>query len=329
VERVEFARAGRRRQAQDALEFERSRAEALRDRLEAIVTELDGPGVDETVFAALSPAEIELVRPELQPAGPDPAPLGEDEADDEGGDGDAGEESRSESARDLQEAEIERLQGELALSARRQRAFERYLRVLAGESRARSRLHGMNGVRKLVTVVEEIRADGGVAVDPPVRVAAAAAVVANTLAGAYVEDLSPLAEEYCEPLGRLLVERALEALGGPAEGYGKGALVGLDGEVEHGSAILHNLTFGNPVRDAVDGTSLLPSAEKCGGPGATLDLAVKHISDHKVRSHHQTFEVRVPDAPRPDEIVIWVVLAGAGRPHARLPEFGSELAAKT
>jgi hypothetical protein len=185
----------------------------------------------------------------------------------------------------------------------------------------------VNGVRKLVTVVEEVRVEGGAAVDPPVRIAAAGAVIFNPLAGRYVHDLSPIADEYCEPLGHLLVEHALLALDGTAEGYGKGALVGLGGEVEHGSAILHNLTFGNPVRDAVNGTSLLPSAEKCGAPGASLDLAIKHIADHKVRSHHQTFEVRVPDAPRADEIVVWVALATGGRPLARLPEFGTELAA--
>jgi hypothetical protein len=186
---------------------------------------------------------------------------------------------------------------------------------------------GPPGLRKLVTVVEEVRTEGGVAVEPPLRIAATAAVIANPLAGRYAADLAPLADEYCEPLGHLLAERALEALGGPAEAYGKGALVGLDGEVEHGSAILHNLRFGNPVRDAVGGSSLLPSAEKCGAPGAPLDLAIKHITDHTVRSHHQTFEVRVPDAPRPGEIVVWVAVASAGRPLARLPQFGSELAA--
>jgi hypothetical protein len=186
----------------------------------------------------------------------------------------------------------------------------------------------MTGLRKLVTVAEEVRTEGGRLVDPPLRVAAVAAVIDNPLAGRFVEDLSPLIEAYCEPLGHLLAERALAALEGTAEAYGKGALVGLEGEVEHGSAILHNLRFGNPVRSAVDGTSLLPSAEKCGAPGASLDLALKHIADHKVRSHHQTFEVRVPDAPRPAEIVIWIALATAGRPQARLAEFGSELAAK-
>jgi amino acid synthesis protein len=185
------------------------------------------------------------------------------------------------------------------------------------------------GVRKLVTLVEETLTEGGREVDPPLRIAAAAAVIEDPLAGGFADDLSPLIEAYCEPLGGLLTELALGALGGAAEAYGKGALVGLEGEVEHGSAILHNLRFGNPVRDAVGGTSLLPSAEKCGPAGAPLDLALKHIADHTVRSHHQTFEVRLPDAPRPAEIVIWVALATSGRPQARLAEFGSELAARS
>jgi hypothetical protein len=182
-----------------------------------------------------------------------------------------------------------------------------------------------DGVRKVVTVVEDVHVEGGREVTPATRIAAAGAVIENPCAGRFVEDLSPLIDAYCEPLGQLLTARALELLGGPAEGFGKGALVGLDGDVEHGSAIIHNLRFGNHVRDAVGGTALLPAAEKRGAAGATLDLAVKHIEDQTVRSHHQTFEVRVGDAPRGDEIVIWVVVAGSGRPHARLGAFGSEL----
>ncbi len=185
----------------------------------------------------------------------------------------------------------------------------------------------VDGIRKVVTLAEDIRVESGRAVEPPMRIAAAAAVIANPLAGRFVEDLEPLIDAYCEPLGELLTARALETLGAPAEGYGKGALVGLDGDVEHGSAIIHNLRFGNRVRDPVSGTTLLPAAEKRGAAGATLDLAIKHITDATVRSHHQTFEVRVPDAPRADEIVIWVVLASGGRPHARLGAFGSELEA--
>jgi hypothetical protein len=185
----------------------------------------------------------------------------------------------------------------------------------------------MEGLRKVVTIVEDVHAEGGRPVDPPLRVSAAGAVIANPFAGLWVDDLEPLIETYCEPLGTLLTARALELLGGEVEAYGKGALVGMDGEIEHGSAIIHNLRFGDRVRGPADGTSLLPSAEKRGSPGTPLDLAIKHKSVHRVRSHHQTFEVRIPDAPRSDEIVIWVVLASTGRPQSRLGEFGSELAA--
>jgi hypothetical protein len=184
------------------------------------------------------------------------------------------------------------------------------------------------GVRKICVVVEEIRTEGGRPVRDPVRLVAAGAVVVNPLAGRFEEDLAGLTDAYCEPLGQLLTERALEGLGGrEAEAYGKGALVGLHGEVEHGSAIIHNLRFGNRVREPVGGESLLPSAEKRGAAGTTLDLPLKHKRDHTVRSHHQTLEVRIPDAPGDDEIVVWVTLASSGRPHARLPAFGTEVAA--
>jgi hypothetical protein len=182
-------------------------------------------------------------------------------------------------------------------------------------------------IRKVVTFVEDVHLEGGKAVEPPTRMVAAGAVVANPLAGRFVEDLAPLIDAYCEELGALLTARALELLGGAAEGMGKGALVGLDGDVEHGSAIIHNLRFGNHVRDAVGGTALLPAAEKRGAAGATLDIAIKHVDDHTVRSHHQTLEVRIGDAPRADEIVVWVALASSGRPHARLGAFGTELEA--
>jgi len=181
------------------------------------------------------------------------------------------------------------------------------------------------GIRKTVLVVEEIRAEGGREVDEPLRIAAAAAVVKNPFAGRFVEDLQPIADAYCLELGDVLTELAVGALGVPAEGVGKGALVGLAGEVEHGSAVIHNLLFGNFVRDRISGTALLPSAEKVGAAGAPLDLAIKHKDDHTVRSHHQTFEVRIADAPRDDEIVVWIAVASGGRPQARLPVFASEL----
>jgi hypothetical protein len=153
-------------------------------------------------------------------------------------------------------------------------------------------------------------------------------VIENQFAGRYVEDLAPLLECYCDVLGELLAGRVLAQLGGgEVESYGKAGIVGLDGELEHVSGILHNLRFGNPVREAMAATSLLPSTEKRAAAGATLDIPLKHVHDHKVRSHHLTLELHVADAPRSDEMLIAVAAATGGRPHARLPEFGSEVAA--
>src|SRR5215210_1061658 len=103
-------------------------------------------------------------------------------------------------------------------------------------------LAAMDGLRKLYVIVEEVRSESGRPVEPPTLLAAAGAVVENPLAGRFVGDLAAVADAYCEPLGRLLTQRALGALGSAdVEGYGKGALVGLGGEGEHGSAIIHNL----------------------------------------------------------------------------------------
>jgi hypothetical protein len=179
-------------------------------------------------------------------------------------------------------------------------------------------------VRKLTVVEEEIRLEGGRPVKRPHRMVAAAAVVANPCAGRYVDDLTPLIVEYCDQLGELLAAMVVARLAEPVEAYGKGAVVGTAGEVEHGSAIIHNLRFGNAYRKLIaDAATLLPSVEKRGLPGAPFDVPLKHVIDASVRSHHQTVELRVADAPQADEIV--VVLAGAttGRPQERLPAFGS------
>jgi len=182
-------------------------------------------------------------------------------------------------------------------------------------------------IRKVTAQYEDILVEGGRDVQTPLRLAAAAAVIVNPYAGRYEQDLTPLFDLYCGRLGELLAERALGVLDRPEVGsYGKGALVGLDGELEHGSGILHNLAFGNPIRNAMGASSLLPSTEKRAAAGATLDVPLKHIEDHKVRSHHLTFEVRLGDAPRPDEILVAVACSSGGRPHARLADFGSEIA---
>ncbi|WP_019119759.1 amino acid synthesis family protein [Brevibacillus massiliensis] len=187
-------------------------------------------------------------------------------------------------------------------------------------------------IRKMVTTVEETYIEGFKQVEKPVRVAVAAAVIQNPYAGKYVEDLQPLIDEYSAKLGKLLPSKALEALGlsgEECEGYGKAALVGLDGEVEHGSAIIHTMLFGNEFRKVCgNAKTLLPSAEKRGGAGASIDLAIKHKMDAKIRSHHMSFEFRIPDAPRADEIVIAAAVTSSGRAHPRIGSLHAELAAQ-
>ena len=180
-------------------------------------------------------------------------------------------------------------------------------------------------IRKLWTSVEDVLVEGGRPVKRPYRVAAAAAVVTNPLAGAWHDDLDALVTEYCESLGELLSSRVVDALDGePVEAYGKGAIVGTAGEVEHGSAIIHNLRFGNAFRERVgDATTLLPAVEKRALPGATFDVPLKHVTEASTRSHHQTIELRVADAPQADEIVVVLVGAVSGRPQERLVAFGT------
>lgn len=172
-------------------------------------------------------------------------------------------------------------------------------------------------IRKIVTIVEEIRADGGRPVAAPVRRAAALAVIGNPFAGRFEADLTALVRAG-EVLGALLGERAAQALGVPVESYGKAAVVGLAGEVEHAAALLHP-TLGGPFRAAVGGgPALIPSAKKVGGAGTAIDVPV-HCKDAAfVRSHFDAMEVRVPDAPRADEIVVALVVAAGGRPHPRV-----------
>ena len=175
-------------------------------------------------------------------------------------------------------------------------------------------------IRKIVTVVEEIASEMGRPVSPPVRRAAAVAVIANPFAGAYVEDLAPLVA-VGEELGALLTERAVAALGIPGHAvhsYGKAALVGENGELEHAAAILHP-KMGAPVRKALGkGAALIPSNKKRGGPGTSLDVPLGHKDAAFVRSHFDGMEVRVGDAPRRDEIVVAIAVTDGGRPFARV-----------
>ncbi|MFM7344619.1 MAG: amino acid synthesis family protein [Tagaea sp.] len=175
-------------------------------------------------------------------------------------------------------------------------------------------------IRKLVVQIEETRSEMGRAVNPPVRRAAAIAVIANPFAGRYVEDLEELMA-IGEELGDLLGRKAVEALGispGKAESYGKAAIVGEDGELEHAAAILHP-RLGKPLRAAVEkGAALVPSAKKRAGPGAPLDVPLGHKDAAYVRSHFDAMEVRIADAPRANEILVAVVVTDSGRPLPRI-----------
>lgn len=176
--------------------------------------------------------------------------------------------------------------------------------------------------RKLTTIVEEVAFEGGEAVSPIARVAVVAVVIDNPWAGqGFVPDLAPGIARVASDLGALLAPRVIEALGAPLEAYGKAAIVGLNGEIEHGSALIHTLAFGNHFRDAANATTLLPAVEKRGPAGAVFDIPLKHFTDATVRSHHQTVEVRVPDAPHADEIVVALAGAAQGRPQQRLAAF--------
>jgi hypothetical protein len=176
---------------------------------------------------------------------------------------------------------------------------------------------GVAPLRKLVTLVEEVRREGGRALDRPLRRAAAIAVIRNPYAGRFEADLGPLVR-VGDALGALLGARAVEALGGPVESYGKAAIVGLDGELEHAAALLHP-SLGGPFRAAVGGgTAIIPSAKKAGAAGTAIDVPLHYKDAAFVRTHFDAMEVRVPDAPRPDEIVVALVVTDGGRPHPRI-----------
>ena len=185
-------------------------------------------------------------------------------------------------------------------------------------------------ILKYVTILEETLKEGGKKVDPPTRKAAAIAVIKNPFAGKYVENLDQLID-IGEELGGILAKRAVEALRiipKNAESYGKAAIVGVDGELEHAAAILHP-KFGTPVREAVDGgKAIIPSAKKIGGPGTEIDVPLHYKDAAFVRSHFDAMTVRVPDAPRADEIVVAIVVTDSGRHHPRIGGLKKEEAKK-
>jgi len=175
-------------------------------------------------------------------------------------------------------------------------------------------------IRKLIVQVDETRVEMGRTVEPPTRKALAIAVIANPYAGRYAENLDELIT-IGEELGGLLGQRCVQALGiapGAAHSYGKAAIVGEAGELEHAAAILHP-KLGAPLREAVEkGAALVPSSKKRGGLGTAIDVPLGHKDAAFVRSHFDAMEARVPDAPRADEIVVAVVVTDSGRPLPRI-----------
>lgn len=175
-------------------------------------------------------------------------------------------------------------------------------------------------IRKLLTFVEETHREADQDIRPATRKAAAVAVIANPFAGRYAEGLDELVG-LGQMLGGLLGERAVRALGitpDQVESYGKAAIVGEDGELEHAAAVLHP-KLGASLRKAVEqGAALIPSAKKRGGMGTAIDVPLGYKDAAQVRSHFDAMEIRVGDAPRRDEIVVAVVVTDSGRPLARL-----------
>lgn len=174
-------------------------------------------------------------------------------------------------------------------------------------------------VRKIVTIIEDVFIEGEKKAAKPARKVAAIAVIKNPYAGTYQEDLSPLID-YSEEIGKVISERAVEALGKgrKPESYGKAAIVGEKGELEHAAALLHP-KLGTPLRSAVGGgKAIIPSVKKIGTMGDSVDIPLHFKDAAFVRSHFDGMTVSVSDAPKADEILLAVAVTDGGRPNARV-----------
>jgi hypothetical protein len=181
-------------------------------------------------------------------------------------------------------------------------------------------------IRKIVATCEDVLAEGGCPVDFGLRRAAVGAVVANPWVGRYVEDLSREVEALAPVLARELSDRLLACLGGAdaIEAFGKAALVGLDGETEHGAALIHTPHLGDRVRQAVEGTSIIAFSELRASAGTSLVIPMWHKTEAATRSHYQAIEIRVADAPRADEILVALAASTGPRPFARIGDRRSD-----
>jgi len=174
-------------------------------------------------------------------------------------------------------------------------------------------------IRKFVTLVEETFHEGGPVAVTPIRAAAVLAIVENPYAGRYEPDITPMMEAL-KPLGLDMSRRLIDALGGDPgkiESYGKGAIVGEAGELEH--CALWHVPGGYAMRELLgDAAAIVPSAVKVGGMGARLDVPLGHVNAAYVRSHFSAMEVGVNDAPRANEIAFALAMTTGGRIHERV-----------
>lgn len=175
-------------------------------------------------------------------------------------------------------------------------------------------------IRKTATFTETQLIEGGKVAATPLKLIAAVAVIENPWGKDYVEDLRKTILAEAPTLGDLLVPMLHSLLdeGESIEAYGKAAIVGTDGEIEHASGFIHTLYFGNKFRDSVRGTSYLSFTNLRAGPGTTVQLPMMHINDVGLRSHYLTYAFNIIDAPAPNEILIAIGGATAGRPHHRI-----------
>ena len=178
-------------------------------------------------------------------------------------------------------------------------------------------------IRRQLLIRETIHSEGSLPALVPVTRVAACAVIRNPLAGRAQDDLSDLVP-FGEVLGAQLAKEALAALRGPAVSYGKGAIIGLDGDVEHGAAIIHP-KMGRPMREAIGGgKAIIPSNVKVAAAGTAIDVPLSQRDNSWLFDNIDTMTVSVPDAPRPSEIVVIVVLADGGRPRPRIDKDGAK-----
>ncbi|WP_421702794.1 amino acid synthesis family protein [Aliiroseovarius sp.] len=176
-------------------------------------------------------------------------------------------------------------------------------------------------IRKTLLHVEDTLIEGGKRAETPLKMIAAVAVIKNPWAGqGFVEDLRPAIHDCAPGLGELLTGMILDAAGGgeAVEGYGKSAIVGVNGEVEHASALIHTLRFGNHYREAVGAKSYLAFTNTRGPANAPLQIPLMDKNDGGRRSHYLTIQLSVADAPGPDEIVVALGASVGGRPHHRI-----------